>query len=345
MLVIGVEIYVFDTAGNYDFCTTFLQLQDNVDSCLVPGPTSIIAGDINTELNEGVAQVEVELSNTSTGSTLMDITGLTGEYSFNNPGVPNGNNYTITPEKDINHDEGVTTFDLVLISQHVLGITPLNSPYKIIAADANKDNFVTTFDIVELRKLILKIVSELPDNTSWRFVDKAYNFPNPNNPFSPPFPEVIDINNLTSDQLDNDFVGVKIGDVNLDADPTQLVVNNGGSQVAQSTAGLRSVEEQLVFAIDNAVLTAGELHTVDFKASDFNNILGYQYTLNFDAEAMEFVDFAAGNLKGLGEGNFSFTRINEGIITTSWNAKDVRVADNEVLFSLTFKAKKSSRIG
>jgi hypothetical protein len=39
--------------------------------------------------------------------------------------------------------------DLVLISKHILGLEPLNSPYKMIAADANKSNSITTFDIVE----------------------------------------------------------------------------------------------------------------------------------------------------------------------------------------------------
>jgi hypothetical protein len=65
--------------------------------------------------------------------------------------------FTITPVKDDNPLNGVTTYDLVLMSKHILGIEPLGSPYKMIAADANKSNSITTFDIVELRKLILGI--------------------------------------------------------------------------------------------------------------------------------------------------------------------------------------------
>ena len=77
-----------------------------------------------------------------------------------------------------------------------LNIVPLGSPYRLIAADANRSNSVTTFDLVEIRKLILQINSDFPNNTSWRFVDGSYQFPNPANPWTAPFPEVININDL-----------------------------------------------------------------------------------------------------------------------------------------------------
>jgi hypothetical protein len=101
---------------------------------------------------------------------------------FNLAGVPFLGNYTVTPMKDNDPLNGVSTFDLVLINKHILGLEPLSTPYKMIAADANNSRSITTFDIVELRKLILGIYTELPNNTSWRFVDKA-SLPEPSNPF------------------------------------------------------------------------------------------------------------------------------------------------------------------
>ena len=50
----------------------------------------------------------------------------------------NYGDYLVTPFKDDNFLNGVTTYDLVLISKHNLGIEPLDSPYKMVAADANK---------------------------------------------------------------------------------------------------------------------------------------------------------------------------------------------------------------
>ena len=94
----------------------------------------------------------------------------------------------------------------------------------MIAADANKSGSITTFDIVELRKLILGIYQELPNNTSWRFVDKAFAFPNPNNPFQTTFPENISVaSSCMTSHMDDDFVGVKVGDVNGTAVANSLV--------------------------------------------------------------------------------------------------------------------------
>lgn len=125
-----------------------------------------------------------------------------------------GATQTITPTKEDDVMAGISTFDLVLISKHLLGTGPLDSPYKIIAADINKSNSVTTFDIVELRKLILMIYPTLPQNTSYRFIDKNQSFSNPANPFaSTPFQEQIDFQYPPSGTV-AEFVAVKVGDVN-----------------------------------------------------------------------------------------------------------------------------------
>ena len=41
----------------------------------------------------------------------------------------------------------VTTFDLVLISRHILGLEALDSPYKMIAADVNMSGTISTSDV------------------------------------------------------------------------------------------------------------------------------------------------------------------------------------------------------
>ena len=154
-------------------------------------------------------------------------------FHFDPPGLPNpaldsimsdsngyyeisplesGGNYVVTPEKNVDPLNGVTTYDLVLISQHILQIDTLDSPYKIIAADANNSGSVSTLDLVELRKLILFIESGFPNNTSWRFVDAEYVFPNPLNPWETSFPEVFSINDLPMGLTEANFIAIKIGD-------------------------------------------------------------------------------------------------------------------------------------
>ncbi len=324
-----VNLYAYDEYCNFDFSETFVIIKDPNNVCpSSPNGNFNVTGAINNEDNEAVAKVEVTL-NSTIGNSNTITTVDNGLFDFS---VAPDANISIEPFKDVDHKNGVSTFDLVHITKHVLSIEKLNSPYKMIAADASNDGVVSTYDVVLLRKLILNIDPKLEFNTSWRFVDKAWTFPNANNPFTPAFPEVISINDIAQDQSLNDFVAIKIGDVTGDAKPNELV----GSEE-------RNFKGELVFATDDQELIAGETYTVDVKATDFTNILGYQYTMSFDNNAIELVD-VKGNLSNLNEGNFGLAQAAEGIITTSWNAENVRVAEGETLFTLTFTAKASTQL-
>jgi hypothetical protein len=235
--------------------------------------------------------------------------------------------YTVTPQRDGDYLNGVSTFDLVLISKHILGVAPLNSAYKLIAADVNNSKSITTLDLIQLRKLILSIDTEFTNNTSWRFVERSYVFPNASNPWFEEFPEVVNINNLPATGIsDADFVAVKIGDVNLDA----------------QTNSFTSVEERNIvgaFALQVAdeALKAGNEYTVTFAAGTAD-VDGYQGTLMFDNAALELVDIISGVAT---EENFGLTRVSEGAIATSWNGN---VEAGQPLFSLVFRAKAEGQL-
>lgn len=66
----------------------------------------------------------------------MEITSMSGRYEFFDLPVIK-RDYVLRPEKTTNVPNGATTFDLVLISRHILGVEALGTPYKIIAADAH----------------------------------------------------------------------------------------------------------------------------------------------------------------------------------------------------------------
>lgn len=175
-----------------------------------------ISGQVKTHWGAIMPQIRMKLSD-SNGSAFYTQTDTVGNFIFEN--VTAGHTYTLSPERDTNDLNGVTTFDLVLISKHILGIEPLNSPWKMLAADVNKSNSVTTSDIVEARKVILGINPAFPANTSWRFFPEFAVFADPNNPFSGTLPpNNITINNLQADYINANFKGIKIGDTNNSAD-------------------------------------------------------------------------------------------------------------------------------
>jgi hypothetical protein len=313
----SVELWAIDKAGNADFCETYVIVQDNAGIC--PNQNAAkVAGALATEMTDGVDLGAVEItgsSNSVPSFTFTTNSDNSGAYHFN--AIPTASNSTVTPTKDDNPLNGVTTYDLVLISKHILGIQPLGSPYKMIAADANKSGSITTFDIVELRKLILGIYTALPNNTSWRFVDKAYNFPNPNNPFTAAFPENKDLLNLSANMTDQDFIGVKIGDVN------QSALANVNQHSEDRTAGT------LLFDVADQQVKAGEEITVNFKATE--KVQGYQFTMNLSG--LEILDVMPG--EGMKTENFGvFT----DAITTSFDGP------TQGEFSVKFRATKSGKL-
>ncbi len=109
---------------------------------------------------------------------------------------------------------GVTMFDVSLLSRHLLRIKPIASPYALISADINRDGEADATDMVLIQRLILRLIPAFPNNNSWRFVQKNYEFRDPTNPFASDFPEILAVPNLTSALVNGDFVAIKVGDVN-----------------------------------------------------------------------------------------------------------------------------------
>jgi hypothetical protein len=329
-----VEIYAWDSAfnpyavqpdgtvggPNYDHCETYILVQDNMfDLCDDGTGMGSIAGVIETEENDAVEDVEVTLSGDMNNSMT---TAVDGGFTFE---AEAGGDYTVTPLNDLDHDNGVSTFDLVLISKHILGVTPFDSPYKMIAADVDNSGNITIGDLIQLRRLILSVITEFENNTSWRFVDAAYNFPVPTNPWTEQFPEVVNVNNLEEDALINgDFIAVKIGDVSGDAQANSL------ASVEDRTQGT------FAFNVADVAVKAGNEYTVEFTGADMATIEGYQLTLQLNG--LELVDVVYGVAT---EENFGFRFVDEGMITMSWNGE---ATDADVLFSLVVRANTDAQL-
>lgn len=185
----------------------------SIELPMVNTTTSSIQGIIQTEIGTKLNSATITIESNIPISSSTDGTGV---YTFDQ--LYSGENYTLSPKRDGDDLNGVSTFDLVLISQHILGVQYLNSPYKVIAADANNSESVTTLDMIAIRKLILSIDTEFVVD-SWRFVPEDFVFAHPLNPWEDNFPESLSINMLPASGINNaNFVAIKVGDVNLDAD-------------------------------------------------------------------------------------------------------------------------------
>lgn len=241
----------------------------------------------------------------------------------------------IVPIKNDNPLNGVSTFDLVLISKHILGLEPLNSPYKIIAADVNQSKSVTTFDIVEIRKLILGIYQSFPNSASWRFVRENYVFPNPANPFAKPFPERDTVFVFETAER-SAFVAVKTGDVNH----THVSGCNNFSEP----------EPRQTLVLEAAVCVAGKGDVISIPVSFSENTVcaAWQTALKFDPEALELLSAEPGALPGMDDDHFGLAQASRGELRVLWYAEDgseTKIEAGKTLFRLVFRAKREIGAG
>jgi hypothetical protein len=168
---------------------------------------------------------------------------------------------------------GVSTYDMVLISKHHEGIELLNSPYKIIAADLDHSNSITAEDDSLVRHLILGIIQEFPVS-NFRFVPASHTFPDPFNPF--PFPESQVLNNLQSDVTNVDFIGVKKGDVNA----TAVLLDPCGSPDLPARIRGKVYRDQ----DENCAFDTGETGLQGWTVEAFNGADTYYGTTNILGE-------------------------------------------------------------
>jgi len=320
----AVDIWVGDEAGNWDYCTTFIDVQDNMNSC-PPGSIKniIMAGKVKTESGKTVENVELSIN---TSAPKYATTDNKGEFLF--PGLKGGNDYTISPTKDINPMNGISTIDLLTIQKHILGHEPLGSPYKLIAADIDKNNNVSTKDLLELRKLILQLIDKFPSNTSWRFIDGNYVFPDPSNPFKTSFPEVLNYPNVKNDMLDLKIVGIKVGDVDGTAKPNEAT---GGAEV-------RSEQPELKLSIQDKKLVAGEVVEVPVYLNQ-TGLEALQFTLSINPDKLEYIDLKSSDLTDWTEECVNAQYADKGHIAVAWASVQAFNRIETPIFTLRFRVK------
>jgi len=276
-----------------------------------------VTGNIKHPTSGAIKGVRINLnsSNITTANTK-------GSYNLS---LFSDTNYIIRPTKsnDSVKNNGVTVIDAILVQSHVLNKTILNSPYKIIAADVNNSGDVSAIDILYIKRLVLGIDTTFKGNRLWAFVDSTYQFPDVTNPF--PYKDSISINNLTSNLANQSFIGMKLGDVNYDWDAAVMRTN-------------AKANKPIELYYDDIQADKVQEVRIPIRVKNFKEILGLQYTLNFNSKALE--------LKGIEQNKlnveYGINKAKEGKISFLWNDDkgiSKTLDDGSVLMELVFTKK------
>lgn len=316
-----VQLWVIDSVnGTFDFCTATVTVEQGDSDCTPQGNMAFVGGRVVTEELQSVSDVEVGMGH----NLPMTMTNIDGDYAFG--AMPLDGSYLLEPIKDVDHLNGVSTLDLILIQRHILGISTFESPYKYIAADIDNSQSVNGIDIVELRKLILGVYSELPSNTSWRFIDEDQKFQNAINPWESPLLETYAINKLESD-MNIDFIGVKIGDVN------GTVTSSFDSDVISS----RSQRWPLILNVTPIILEKGREMEIVLTAKNYENISGWQAAFAYNDDLLEILNVTS-DLYEIDESNY---RLSKNSIKISIDDRQVRdISNGDHVVRISIKAKK-----
>ncbi|MEL6123706.1 MAG: dockerin type I domain-containing protein, partial [Bacteroidota bacterium] len=210
-----IMMFVADDQGNEDFCFVTLSIDDNDNVCAdTTVAAASIAGVVSTYKGDRVENARVRLNLGAETYTDDD-----GRYAFRDMEMLNS--YRLISEKNDDPLNGVSTLDLVMIQRHILGSQRFDDPYQIIAGDVSGDTRISSIDLVQLRGLLLGRFTSFPSNQSWRFLSPEQDWDNPLSPF--PFEENLFIEELDGDRQGQNFIGVKIGDVNGNAIANSLI--------------------------------------------------------------------------------------------------------------------------
>ena len=282
---------------------------DSLQSSFITFSGNIFSENLSSIQNVNVlCQGSVDSSIVSTNSQGIFTANLLDGFSYE---------FICSKNNDSISNNGISTLDILLIQNHILGNGFLSSPYKIIAADVNNSNTISTLDILFIQQLILQINNGYPGNDMWRFVDASYSFANPNQPFG--FNENILVPSIDLESNVN-FIGLKLGDVNNSWDNSTPRISSKGT---------------LDFYTKKNIDEFGNLK-VSFYSTNFQAIRGFQFTIEWDDSQLNYIDFSTNNSGLFVNSHLADTRGLLPVLFNTENQEGKYFNENEEIFSLLF---------
>jgi hypothetical protein len=268
----------------------------------------------NTNPN-GVGTALVSVTGTQSGSMTTAADGL---YSL---AFSTGGNYTITPTKNINRTNGVDAADVSRIRQHINGTILFPNGYLMAAADVNKSNSINGTDVTLINQAILNLPAA-SFNTSWRFVPTSHTMAMP--PWG--FPEKRTLTGITTSQSNQDFYGIKLGDV------------------VTTFANSANFNGNLVWYAQDQWLKTNEYVDVDFKPGALQDLMAFQFALQFDPGILEYVGHTNYGVLPMNDGCYGTVNVQGGTLRLLFaESKGYKVSGEAPVFRLRFKVRSGGR--
>lgn len=244
-------------------------------------------------------------------------TNALGEFSIKNLSACKTYEFVLATEVG-NPLAGISTKDILLIQNHILGNNRIKSIPSLVAADVDNSGVVSSLDIIMLRKILLGYTSNFVVENSWQYVTSSASemgvFPNK--------VKFLESNPYGTRQ---DFYLVKKGDVDGDW---------------YNATSSEPVAASIVIGENDFI--AGQEVNYPLQFSEGGRWAGFQFSLAINSDLVELENIQRSNLPYFFESNLHWNK--EGnVVHVSWNYSGVNVPffeKNQLLFNLKLKAKK-----
>lgn len=261
---LAVELTAYCTDGSVSNITAWDIDEINLSATCIPANINrMIAGAVNSA--NGIVVENVKVKRASVENPNYQYVDENGHYAFESDV---NTDYILSADKIDQKMKGVSTKDLILIQNHLLGFAEFEHAYQYIAADINSSDHISGIDIVTLRKLILGVTEDYPNDKSWAFVE-----PSEGGDYPWSISEQLEVSKGFENSMENNLVAIKIGDVS-DILDSQLDEN----QLETRSDNTIKLEATLVDNKDNSNATS----QLDFYAKNLKDIHGFQLAINLN---------------------------------------------------------------
>ena len=279
-----LRLWSVDRFDNRNFCQVIIRYRMDV-ACVDSSIT--LSGTVNTIFGEEMSNVEVGLFDTNQQVLSAALTDVQGRYLLDS--MIDQSAY-VQAAYDNASLQGVSTLDIILLQQYVLGLIDIDNPYLLWAGDINRDGRISALDITLLRSAILGI-GEGHGVGDWIFLD-ADQLVSPSRPIGANS-DIIDIADLGSMDETLDLLGLKYGDLSGDS----------------YLAGQRSHVEDVRVQYSSKQSALNETKTLELEINHVEAISGFDIrldvnvigdiTIHSDDVVIRSTDYAVNEVGGI----------------------------------------------
>lgn len=307
---------------NYSKCLVQVSVQDDERICRACVANQLeIQGAVIDKDEQPINGVIVQLKEEEGVS--VQVEPVDGQFQFTD--LTLSNDYEVQPFKNDDVAAGITTVDMIILLRHINEIELITDPYILLAADINASGTITNLDFLLLRELLLERIEEFPGNTSWRFVPRDYQITD----IAQPIPDRYQYFNLLSCQLAQDFIGIKVGD--LDGSLSQ-----SGSRTAPGQVASRN---DLPVELPDIQLHAGQQAIVPITMANLSALTAVDMNLAWDTDLIEVQELIPAKITS------DNLVLSKGQVRAIWlGLGQPKAAAEEVLFTLVVHAKQATSI-